>query len=236
MADVIIEIIEDEENILNIVRSYLEKEGYKVISAKDGKEGLDNFNEDISLVLLDLMLPKISGEEVLKKIRSISEVPIIVVTAKVEEDDIIGGLKLGADDYITKPFSPKELVERIKAVLRRIKKFNIPRASVIKTSDGRLEMDLDNNRFFKDGIEINLTKNEFLIMKTLFSNPNKIFTREEIIELTFGYDYEAFDRAIDTHIKNIRQKVEDNPKNPQYIKTIYGMGYKSGGVEDVPFK
>lgn len=230
-------IIEDEKGISKIIKSYLEKEGYNVFQAFDGKEGLNFFeNEKIDLILLDLMIPEISGEELIKEIRNKSNVPVIMVTAKVNEEDIINGLKLGADDYMTKPFSPKELVQRIKTVLRRIEKYNIPRADIIKTTDGRLEMDLEYNRFFKDGKEISLTKNEFQIVKTLFSNPNKIFTREEIIEITFGFDYDAYDRAIDTHIKNIRQKIEDNPKKPSYIKTIYGMGYKSGGVDDVSTK
>ena len=230
-------IIEDEQGISKIIKSYLEKEGYNVFQAFDGKEGLDFFeNEQIDLILLDLMIPKISGEDLIKEIRNKSNVPVIMVTAKVSEENIINGLKLGADDYVTKPFSPKELMQRIKTVLRRIEKYNIPRADIIKTTDGRLEMDLEYNRFFKDGEEIFLTKNEFQIIKTLFSNPNKIFTREEIIEITFGFDYDAYDRAIDTHIKNIRQKIEDNPKKPDYIKTIYGMGYKSGGVDDVSSK
>ena len=230
-------IIEDEQGISKIIKSYLEKEGYNVFQAFDGKEGLDFFeNEQIDLILLDLMIPKISGEDLIKVNRNKSNVPVIMVTAKVSEENIINGLKLGADDYVTKPFSPKELMQRIKTVLRRIEKYNIPRADIIKTTDGRLEMDLEYNRFFKDGEEIFLTKNEFQIIKTLFSNPNKIFTREEIIEITFGFDYDAYDRAIDTHIKNIRQKIEDNPKKPDYIKTIYGMGYKSGGVDDVSSK
>ena len=178
------------------------------------------------------MLPKLSGEEIIKEIRNQSQVPVIMVSAKVEEDNRVDGLRLGADDYVTKPFSPKELVERVKAVLRRIEKYNIPRADIIKTSDGRLEMDLEYNRIFKDSKEILLTKNEFQILKTIFSNPNKIYSRDEIIELTFGFDYDAYDRAIDTHIKNIRSKIEDNPKKPMYIKTIYGMGYKSGGIDD----
>lgn len=237
MNNIIIEIIEDEKGIANIIKSYLNKEGYEVLVAHDGKEGLNLFeSEKIDLVILDLMLPKVSGEEVIKQIRSQSEVPVLMVTAKVEEDDRISGLRLGADDYITKPFSPRELVQRVKTILRRIKKYNLPRAEVLKTNDGRIEMDLEYNRFFKDGKEVFLTKNEFQIIKTLFSNPNKIFTREEIIELTFGYDYDAYDRAIDTHIKNIRQKIEDNPKKPEYIKTIYGMGYKSGGIDDVTSK
>lgn len=237
MNDINILIIEDEQGISKIIKSYLQKEGYNVFQAFDGKEGLDFFeNEQIDLILLDLMIPKISGEDLIKEIRNKSNVPVIMVTAKVSEENIINGLKLGADDYVTKPFSPKELMQRIKTVLRRIEKYNIPRADIIKTTDGRLEMDLEYNRFFKDGEEIFLTKNEFQIIKTLFSNPNKIFTREEIIEITFGFDYDAYDRAIDTHIKNIRQKIEDNPKKPDYIKTIYGMGYKSGGVDDVSTK
>lgn len=230
-------LIEDERGISKIMKSYLENDGYNVFQAFDGKSALDVFeNEDIDLILLDLMIPEISGEDLIKEIRNKSNVPVIMVTAKVNEDDIINGLKLGADDYVTKPFSPKELMQRIKTVLRRIEKYGIPRADIIKTTDGRLEMDLEYNRFFKDGEEIFLTKNEFQIVKTLFSNPNKIFTREEIIEITFGFDYDAYDRAIDTHIKNIRQKIEDNPKKPSYIKTIYGMGYKSGGIDDIAKK
>lgn len=234
MNDISILIVEDEKSISDIVKNYLIRDGYNVFQAFDGLEALKIFdNEAIDLVILDLMLPKMSGEDVIKNIRNKSKVPVIITSAKVEEIDRINGLRLGADDYVTKPFSNKELVERVKAVLRRIEKYNIPRADIIKTSDGRLLMDLKYNRFLKDGEEVFLTKNEFSIIKTLFSSPNKIFTRDEIIELTFGLDYDAYDRAIDTHIKNIRQKIEDNPKKPQYIKTIYGMGYKSGGVDDI---
>lgn len=234
MNDISILIVEDEKSISDIVKNYLIRDGYNVFQAFDGLEALKIFdNEEIDLIILDLMLPKMSGEDVMKNIRNKSKVPVIITSAKVEEIDRINGLRLGADDYVTKPFSNKELVERVKAVLRRIEKYNIPRADIIKTSDGRLLMDLKYNRFLKDDEEVFLTKNEFSIIKTLFSSPNKIFTRDEIIELTFGLDYDAYDRAIDTHIKNIRQKIEDNPKKPQYIKTIYGMGYKSGGVDDI---
>ena len=233
MEDINILIIEDEKSINDIVKSYLEKEGYGVFQAYDGKEGLRLFlSEDVDLVILDLMLPGLAGEEVIKEIRNRSSVPVIMLSAKVKENDRVNGLRLGADDYVTKPFSARELLERIKAILRRIEKYNIPRADIIKTLDGRLETDLEYNRFFKDGEEVYLTKNEFSILKTLFSSPNKIYTREEIINEAFGFDYDAYDRAIDTHIKNIRQKIEDNPKKPEYIKTIYGMGYKSGGVDD----
>lgn len=233
MNDITILIIEDEKKISTIMKSYFEKEGYSVLQAFDGLEGLELFNNNsVDLVILDLMLPKLAGEEVIKEIRNKSEIPVIMVSAKVEEDNRVSGLRLGADDYVTKPFSPKELVERVKAVLRRIEKYNIPRADIIKTTDGRLQMDLEYNRIFKDGKEIFLTKNEFQILKTIFSNPNKVYSRDEIIEQTFGLEYDAYDRAIDTHIKNIRSKIEDNPKKPMYIKTIYGMGYKSGGVDD----
>ena len=214
MNDINILIIEDEQGISKIIKSYLEKEGYNVFQAFDGKEGLDFFeNEQIDLILLDLMIPKISGEDLIKEIRNKSNVPVIMVTAKVSEENIINGLKLGADDYVTKPFSPKELMQRIKTVLRRIEKYNIPRADIIKTIDGRLEMDLEYNRFFKDGEEIFLTKNEFQIIKTLFSNPNKIFTREEIIEITFGFDYDAYDRAIDLTLKISDKKLKIIQKN-----------------------
>ena len=197
MKDITILIIEDEQKISTIMKSYFEKEDYEVLQAFDGKEGLRLFNENkIDLVILDLMLPLLSGEEIIKEIRNKSQIPIIMVSAKVEEKNRVDGLRLGADDYVTKPFSPKELVERVKAILRRIEKYNIPRADIIKTSDGRLEMDLEYNRIFKDGKEILLTKNEFQILKTLFSNPNKIYSRDEIIELTFGYDYDAYDLSL----------------------------------------
>ena len=219
MNEIKILIVEDEKTISDIVKNYLIKDNYVVFQAYDGKEALEIFDkEEIDLVILDLMLPKLSGEEVLKNIRNKSKVPVIITSAKVEEFDRINGLRLGADDYVTKPFSNKELVERVKAVLRRIEKYNIPRADIIKTNDGRLLMDLKYNIFLKDGEEVSLTKNEFSIIRTLFSNPNKIFTRDEIIELTFGLDYDAYDRAIDTHIKNIRQKIEDNPKKTTIYK------------------
>ena len=145
-------------------------------------------------------------------IRSRTETPVIMVTAKIDEDEILEGLKLGADDYITKPFSLKILVQKVKTILRRVEKLGLPKSDKIYFDNGRVSISFDDN--------------------TLFSNPNKIFTRDEIIELSFGYDYEAFDRAIDTHIKNIRHKIEDNPKKPRYIKTIYGVGYKLGVYDE----
>lgn len=222
-------IVEDEKNISNIEKAYLNKEGYIVDQAFDGEEAMNLIEtKEYDLIILDLMLPKVSGEEIMQYIRAHFDTPVIMVTAKVEENDIIDGLQIGADDYITKPFNPRELVQRVKTVLRRVEKYNLPKADILIFDNGRLKIDFENNLVYKDDKIVNLTNNEYRIVKTLFSNTKKIFTREEIIEIAFGIDYDAFDRAIDTHIKNIRQKIEDNPKSPAYIKTIYGMGYKAG--------
>lgn len=233
LTDIKILIVEDEKNISNAERKYLEVEGFQVDQAFDGQEAITMINTtDYSLIILDLMLPKVSGEKVMEVIRSRTETPVIMVTAKVDESEILEGLKLGADDYITKPFSLKILVQKVKTILRRVEKLGLPKSEKIYFDNGRVSISFEDNTFIKDGESINLTRNEFQIIKTLFSNPNKIFTRDEIIELSFGYDYEAFDRAIDTHIKNIRHKIEDNPKKPRYIKTIYGVGYKLGVYDE----
>ncbi|MDO5754869.1 MAG: response regulator transcription factor [Tissierellia bacterium] len=222
-------IVEDEKGINDIEKKYLEKEGYEVDQAFDGKDALEQLSKkDYDLVILDRMLPKVSGEEIMHQIRASSDTAVIMISAKVEEDNIIEGLKIGADDYITKPFSPREMVERVKTVLRRTERNKMPRASLLVFDQGRFQIDHENKMVYKDDELVNLTSNEFKIVTTLFSNPKKIFTRDEIIEIAFGIDYDAFDRAIDTHIKNIRHKIEDDPKNPRYIKTIYGMGYKAG--------
>ena len=233
LTDIKILIVEDEKNISIAERKYLEVEGFQVDQAFDGQEAITMINTtDYSLIILDLMLPKVSGEKVMEVIRSRTETPVIMVTAKVDESEILEGLKLGADDYITKPFSLKILVQKVKTILRRVEKLGLPKSEKIYFDNGRVSISFEDNTFIKDGESINLTSNEFQIIKTLFSNPNKIFTRDEIIELSFGYDYEAFDRAIDTHIKNIRHKIEDNPKKPRYIKTIYGVGYKLGVYDE----
>ncbi|WP_425540172.1 response regulator transcription factor [Microaceticoccus formicicus] len=221
-------LIEDEKGISSIISSYLQKEGYEVSQAYDGGEALKYFTtHDFDLVILDRMLPLISGEEVLKTIRQLSDIPVILVTAKVEEIDKIEGFQLGADDYVTKPFSPKELMERVRAILRRIRKDPV-NTNILSFDNGRLIINLDNYTCKVNGNEVTLTNNEFSILQVLFSKPGKIFTREEIISIAFGDEYDAFDRAIDTHIKNIRQKIEESPRDPKYIKTVYGVGYKTG--------
>ncbi|QUY65756.1 response regulator transcription factor [Helcococcus kunzii] len=223
-------IVEDEPGIANMEKNYLNKSDFTTDIAKDGSEALNLFYKNhYDLIVLDLMLPKLSGENLLEVIRETSNIPVILVTAKVSEKDIISGFRNGADDYIKKPFSGNEFVERVKAVLRRTESINT-NSNLIESLDKRVIVDLENNRVLKDDKEVPLTKNELLIVKTLFTNPNKTFTRNEIIEISFGYDYDAFDRAVDTHIKNIRSKIEDNPKNPYYIKTIYGLGYKAGEI------
>lgn len=227
-------IIEDEIGISNIERKYLEKEGYTVDQSFDGQDALEKIKEKTyDLILLDLMLPGVGGEEIMEYIRRYSETPVIMITAKVEEEQVIDGLKLGADDYILKPFSPKEMVQRVKTVLRRVEKYNLPKSEWLNIDNGRLKIDFDNHKLLKDDIEISLTNNEFKIIQTLFSNPQKIFTREEIIEIAFGMHYDAYDRAIDTHIKNIRHKIEEEPKSPKYIKTVYGVGYKAGLGDEI---
>lgn len=220
-------VVDDEQNILDVVRAYLEKEDFVVFTAMDGEAALDIYNkETIHLIVLDLMLPKITGEEICSKIRSTSSVPIIMLTAKVEEDEKIKGISIGADDYLTKPFSVRELVVRVRALLRRSYKNFAPMADILTFDNGDLEVNIKKMIVKKQGEVVSLTTNEFKILTIFLMNPEKVFSREELVEKAFGIDYEGFDRTVDTYIKNIRQKIECNPKEPLYIMTVYGMGYK----------
>jgi DNA-binding response OmpR family regulator len=220
-------VVDDEQKILNVIEAYLIKEGYQVLTALDGEEALDIFkNQQIHLIILDLMLPKISGEQVCNKIRATSSVPIIMLTAKTEEDNKIEGLAIGADDYITKPFSNRELVGRVKSLIRRTYRDNKAFAELLILNDGDLEINTEKMIIKKQGETITLTSNEFKILLALLTNPGQIFSREQLVSKAFGIDYDGFDRTIDTHIKNIRQKIEDDHKNPRYILSVYGMGYK----------
>lgn len=226
MDNYLILVVEDEKNISNVIKAYLEKENYGVITAFDGEEALEKFkNNNIDLIILDLMIPKVSGEEVCSKIRSESDVPIIMLTAKSDEDSKILGLTIGADDYVVKPFSPRELISRVKALMRRYHRTQGPLAEELIFKED-LKINIDKFLVTKKDNEIDLTTNEFKILLTLASNPAVVFSREQLINQAFGLDYEGFDRTIDTHIKNIRQKIEDNPKKPKYILTVYGVGYK----------
>lgn len=223
-------VVDDEQKVLNVIKAYLTKEGFEVLTSMDGEDALNLFkNELIHLIILDLMLPKISGEEVCNKIRATSSVPIIMLTAKTEEDNKIEGLAIGADDYITKPFSNRELVSRVKAIIRRTYRDNNPLAEILIVNNGDLEINIEKMIIKKQGKPIILTSNEFKILIALLTNPGQIFSREQLVNKAFGVDYDGFDRTVDTHIKNIRYKIEDDHKNPKYIISVYGMGYKFQG-------
>lgn len=223
-------IVDDEAKIVEVVQSYLEDRGYSVYSAGDGSRALALFDEiHPSLVILDLMLPDMSGEEICRRLRLKSRVPVIMLTAKIEEQDILTGLDIGADDYVTKPFSPRQLVARVTALLRRTEEDTRPLSSVISLFDGDLQIDYRSYQVRKNGVAVNLTPNEFKMLTTLLKYPQKVFTREELIEMVIGEDFEGYDRIIDTHIKNLRQKIETDSKNPRYILTVHGIGYKFGG-------
>lgn len=223
-------IVEDEYKIIDVVKSLLESKGFKVFFAETAMEALKVFDrEKISLILLDLMLPDMSGEDLCREIRKKSRVPIIMLTAKVEEEDMLKGLSVGADDYITKPFSLKALYARVEAVLRRSNDYLNPLFEVGTWRDEDLIVDFQKRIVKKKRMEVSLTPNEFNILVILIKYPGKVFTRNELILLALGDEFDGYDRVIDSHIKNIRQKIEDNPKEPVYVKTIHGIGYKFGG-------
>ena len=222
-------VIDDEEKIVEVIKSYLEKEDFIVATAFNGEEALRQYNSfKPDLVILDLMLPDISGEDLCRQIKTIGDTPIIMLTAKVEEEYILNGLNIGADDYITKPFSPKQLVARVKAVLRRTQSAVAEETTLIY-NQGDLAINVESHSVKKDGLAVSLTPVEFEILLKLAKHPKKVFTREELITFVLGEDYEGYDRTIDTHVKNLRQKIETNTKDPQYVVTIYGVGYKFGG-------
>lgn len=216
-------LVDDEIKITEVINAYLDKEGYNTFIAHDGQKALELFNqEEFDLVILDRMLPDISGEEICKRIRETSLVHIIMLTAKTEDDDKIDGFNLGCDDYVCKPFNVKELVLRIKAVFRKIEK-----EEIIKVGD-EIEVNTLSHEVKIRGTEVSLTNTEYKILLLLVNNQKKIFIREELLELVTEDHYEKFDRIIDVHIKNLRQKIEEDTKKPKIIQTVYGVGYKFG--------
>lgn len=218
-------LIEDEKDLLEVTRDYLLKENYEVVTAQTGIEALNHFkNDTFEFVVMDLMLPDLHGEELCRIFRETSDVPIIMLTAKSTLEDKINGLSLGADDYITKPFSLRELIMRIKSISKRVYKQTT--VDILSFDHGKLQIDKSAHTVQMNGEEVYLTKIEFDILLVFAENPNRTFTREQLIEITMGYDYIGYDRTIDTHIKNIRKKIEPDLKDPQYIKTVYGVGYK----------
>lgn len=217
-------VVDDEKRIVDIVKAYLEREGFNVLTAYDGKEALSVARtENPDLIVLDLMLPEIDGFDVCRTLRKESDVSIIMLTAREDTTDKIIGLEIGADDYVTKPFDAKELVSRIKAVLRRTDK---PQANKKMIRIGKLEIDTERRKVTKGGKEITLTSFEFDLLHTIAKNPGRVYSRMQLLDLTQGEAYEAYERTIDSHIKNLRKKIEANPEKPKYIITVYGVGYK----------
>lgn len=230
MTDKTILVVDDEPKITEVVKSYLEKSGYKAVCAYDGREALDLFDRSRpALVVLDLMLPGLSGEHVCREIRARSRVPVIMLTAKTAEEDMLKGLDIGADDYITKPFSPRLLMAKIETVLRRTSSEVVPLSRELAFDAGRLVIDSERHEVRKDGEPVSLTPNEYSILFTMASFPTRAFSRDELITHALGDSYDGYDRVIDTHIKNLRQKLEDDSKNPKYILTVHGVGYSFGG-------
>lgn len=228
-----IAIIDDEENIVEVVKSYLEKSGYKVVYAYSGGEAMALIDKHApSLIILDLMLPDVSGEDLCRAIRKKSRVPIIMLTAKIQEEEVISGLAMGADDYVTKPFSPRQLMARVDALLRRVSEEPVPLFSEISLNNGELVADVLRHEIRKNGKPVALTPDEYNILMVMLKYPTKVFTRDELIDFALDDEFDGFDRIIDTHIKNIRQKIENDPKSPKYVLTVHGVGYKFGGELD----
>ncbi|MFP3388279.1 response regulator transcription factor [Brevibacillus sp. SIMBA_040] len=217
-------IVDDEPQILEILSSYLRKEGYHVLTASEGGKALEiAATYPLALMILDLMLPDKTGEEVCIEVRKSSRVPILMLTAKSGEADRIRGLEIGADDYLVKPFSPRELVARVRAILRRMGDYQ-SLSDLVEI--GELTVSLGEKRIFLRGKAVETTPNEFRLLATLVRYPGRTWTRDELVEEVLGMDFLGSDRTIDTHIKNLRQKIEDDPRQPVYIKTVYGLGYR----------
>jgi len=220
-------VVDDEPKIVQLARDYLEKSGFKVLTSGDGQQALAiTRQERPDLIVLDLMLPGMDGLDVCRAIRRESDVPIIMLTARAEETDQLIGLELGADDYITKPFSPRALVARVRALLRRTQG-NLLQQETLRVGD--LELDLRRKQLSLKGEIIHLTRSEFLLLETLVKHPGQPLSREQLLEKLHGVVFDGVDRSVDSHIKNLRRKIETDPADPIYIQTVYGFGYKFQG-------
>ena len=226
-------LVEDDRKIARVVKVYLEGAGYRVVHAERGKDALVLALKEAPLaVILDLMLPDTTGEEVCQELKEMGDFPVIMLTSKSAEEERIAGFALGADDYVVKPFSPRELVYRVKAVLKRAQKGDIDASEPMSFNNGHLIINGHAYTAKKNGLFLDLTPTEFKVLYTLASYPARVFTREELVEKALGYQFEGYERSIDAHIKNIRHKIEDDPKNPTLIITIYGVGYRFSGRRD----
>jgi DNA-binding response OmpR family regulator len=229
MAGKRILVVDDDVKTVELVKLYLNHDGYKVLTAYDGNEALRLAREGHpDLVVLDLMLPGLDGLEVCRILRDESYVPVIMLTAKTTEQDKLVGLHLGADDYVTKPFSPRELAARVRAVLRRLPEERLQRGPT-EITHGELRIDFQRQEAFLADRPLNLTATEFRLLGVMVREPNKVFSRAQLIDKVFGYDFDGFDRTVDVHILNLRRKLEADHGYPRYIKTVYGSGYKFVG-------
>jgi DNA-binding response OmpR family regulator len=218
-------LVDDEPKIVQLVRLYLEKDGYRVLAAKDGLEALELArHKRPDLVLLDLMLPGIDGLDVCRILQAESDIPIIMLTAKSTDEDTLIGLELGADDYITKPFNPREVVARVRAVLRRLDKHAARGPAEMRFAD--LVIDRRSHEVRVREEVVDLTPTEFRLLETLAGEPGRAFTRLELLDRVFGYDFEGFERTVDVHVANLRKKIEADPKQPAFVQTVYGVGYR----------
>ncbi len=220
-------VVDDERKIREVVRSYLERDGFAVLEADTGARALEvAARATPDLIVLDLMLPDLSGEEVARSVRSTSKVPIIMLTAKASEDDRVEGLRLGADDYLVKPFSPRELIARIEAVLRRTGDGRSE--GPLSFHEGHLLVDRESREVRVDGALVDLTRSEFDLLHALASRPGRVSSRYELVTRVQGYDYAGYERTIDAHVKNLRRKLGEDPRHPRYVLTVTGVGYKFG--------
>ncbi len=222
-------VVDDDKEIVRLVRSYLERAGYQVFVAYDGETALHTLRREIpDLLVLDLMLPDRDGWDITRLIRAdarLATTPIIMLTARIEDSDKIVGLEVGADDYVTKPFNPREVVARVRALLRR-SHLERGTAAPLVLQSGELRLDTGRRALTKNGEPVELTPSEFELLRVLMENPGYVFTRDELLEKALSYTYEGMGRTLDSHIKNLRRKIEPDPKEPTYIQTIYGVGYR----------
>ncbi|HEY6690856.1 MAG TPA: response regulator transcription factor [Rubrobacter sp.] len=222
-------IVDDEPNIREVVGLYLRRDGHDVVSAADGEEALEVFREsEPDLVVLDLMLPKISGLEVCRRMRAVRRVPLIMLTARGEEEERIVGLSLGADDYVVKPFSPRELAARVAAVLRRVEASSGDVDQKVLSFDG-LRIDPNTREILVRGEPATLTAREFDLLHHLASSPGRVYTRDQLMELVWGYTFSADTSTVTVHVRRLREKVEPDPARPRYLQTVWGVGYKFAG-------
>jgi DNA-binding response OmpR family regulator len=228
-------IVEDDPKMAKFVKAYLEADGFRVIHFDRGKSAVAFAKEEMPLlVILDLMLPDMKGEDVFQELKELGDIPVIMLTAKSSEDERLAGFALGADDYVVKPFSPREVVFRVKSVLRRSEREALSMVTPLSYNYAELIIDGSTYEVRKKGVVVKLTPTEFKVLFALASNPTRVFTREEIVENALGYNFEGYERSIDVHIRNLRAKLEDDPKHPRFILTVYGLGYRFSGKIDAP--